>query len=161
MPAQTVKELLAAQSAAKLQAMEEAIDGQIATLSLEKSWIGDALIEKGVRSKPNGRPEAAPKKERKGRTGRTGSSAVIREIVREQPERIWMPKEIIDAAHQRGVGSTDQAIRVALRRMGEQGFLQRGPDGSGWRLASSNGSVQESFDGAQTSKTSHPKAVQA
>jgi hypothetical protein len=161
MPAQTVKGLLAAQSAAKLQAMEQAIDEQIAALKLEKSWIGDALIEKGVRSKPTSRPEAAPKKERKARTARTGSSAVIREIVKEQPERIWMPKEIIDAAHERGVGSTAQAIRVALRRMGEQGFLDRGPDGSGWKLASSNGSAQGSFEEARTSKTSHPKAEPA
>jgi hypothetical protein len=149
MPAQTVKQLLASQSAAKLQAMEQAIDEQIAALKLEKSWIGDALIEKGVRSKP-ARPES-PKKERKRRTGRTGSSAIIREILREHPGRVWMPKEIIDAAHGRGVQSTDQAIRVALRRMGDQGFIERGPEGAGWKLASSNGSVQESLSEAQTS----------
>jgi hypothetical protein len=153
MAAKTVQDLLAAQSATKLQAMEQAIDEQIADLQTQKQWIGKALIDKGVRPKPSSNPDSKPKKVKKGRSksSRTGSSDVIRALLREQPSRVWMPREIIAAAQERGVTSTDQAIRVALRRMGEQGFLERGPGGEGWKLASSNGSQQESFSEAQTS----------
>jgi hypothetical protein len=129
--------------------MEQGIDDEIADLKIQKKWIGEALVKKGVRSKPTTKSEPARKKARKAK--RNGSTDVIREIFREQPERVWMPAEVIGVARERGVTSTDQAIRVALRRMRDQGFLQRGPSGEGWRLASSNGSQQESLSEAQTS----------
>jgi hypothetical protein len=159
MPANSVLELLAAQSAAKLQAMEHAIDEQIADLRSQRELVGRALTEKGVRPKttPNSNGDAKPSKRRKQRNSRTGSSSVIRQIFLEQPERVWMPIEVINKAHERGVSSTAQAIRVQLRRMGEQGFLERGPGGTGWRLAAaSNGSAGEPY--AEANKTSSPKA---
>jgi hypothetical protein len=153
MTVQTLPELLANQSAAKLQAMEEAIDEQIADLKLQKKWIGNALISKGVRPKPaakaDSKPSAAPKRSRKA-ASRNGSTDTIRAIFRENPESVLMPAQVIAIARERGASSTDQAIRVALRRMRDQGFLERGPDG--WKLASSNGSAQESFSEAETSE---------
>jgi hypothetical protein len=151
MPANSVLELLATQSAAKLQAMEQAIDEQITDLRTQKDLIGRALTKKGVRPTVAPHADAKPPKRRRHRSSRTGSSSVIRQVVQEQPERIWMPIEIIQAAHERGVTSNAQSIRVALRRMGEQGFLARGPDGTGWKLASSNGSAGESFSEAPNS----------
>ncbi len=150
MAANSVLELLAKQSATKLQAMEQSIDAQIADLKTQKELVGRALIEKGVR-KPAPKSDEKPPNHRKRRNTRTGSSTVIREIIREQPERVWMPREIIQAAHERNVSSKAQSIRVALRRMGEQGFLERGPDGEGWKLASVNGSAEESSSEAQSS----------
>jgi hypothetical protein len=162
MPANSVLQFLASQSAAKLQAMEHAIDEQIADLRSQRDLVGRALTEKGVRPKttPNGNGDAKPSKRRKQRNSRTGSSSVIRSIFLEQPERVWMPIEIINEAHERGVSSTAQAIRVQLRRMGEQGFLDRGPGGTGWRLtAASNGSAGEPH--VVANETSSPTARSA
>lgn len=151
---QTLPDLLANQSAAKLQAMEEAIDDQIADLKQQKKWIGDALIRKGIRPRPTAKsepkPPASPKRSRKP-ANRNNSTDIIRKIFRDSPGHVFMPADVIGIARERGASSTDQAIRVALRRMRDQGFLQRGPDGNGWKLASSNGSAQESFSEAPTS----------
>lgn len=130
--------------------MARSIDAQLADLQVEKEWIWDALAEKGV-PKPSAR-ETTQRKEPKSQGGRrTGSTAAIRGIISADPERLWMPKEVIDALHARGIESAPAAIRVALRRMGEKGFLVRGPDGEGWKLASNNGSEPESLLEAQTS----------
>jgi hypothetical protein len=143
MPANSVLELLATQSAVKLQAMEQAIDEQIADLKAQKELVGRALTAKGVRPTPAPHADEKPPKRRKHRNGRTGSSSVIREVVQEQPGRVWMPIEIIRAAHERGVTSNAQSIRVALRRMGDQGFLKRGPNDEGWQYAAaSNGHAE-------------------
>lgn len=149
MAANSVPELLAAQSKAKLRAMEQALDEQIADLKIQKQWVGKALLAKGGGSKPT---VSAGDKASGQNTGRkTGSTEMLRQIIKEQPERVWMPKDVIDAANEKGISSTDAAIRVALRRMYERGFLERGPDGTGWKLASSNGSAGESSSEAQTS----------
>jgi hypothetical protein len=151
MAANSVLELLATQSAAKLQAMEQAIDEQVADLRTQKDLIGRALTKKGVRPTPAPSNDEKPPKKRKHRNGRTGSSSIIRQVVQEAPDRIWMPIEIIRAAHERGVTSNAQSIRVALRRMGDQGFLTRGPNGQGWQLASA------STNGSEAHQTSPPK----
>jgi hypothetical protein len=150
MAAKNLTEFLATLSVAKLKAMDQSIDAEIDDLALQKKMIRNALAEKGV-LKPTTR-ENAQRKEPKGQGGRkTGSAAAIREIISAEPERVWMPKEVIDALHARGVESAPASVRVALRRMGEKGFLARGPNGEGWKLASTNGSRPESLLEANSS----------
>lgn len=160
MAAENIKELLGSLSVAKLRTMDEALDRQIAERKTEKSWIADALAKKGAGPKLS-RADSPPGQPQKKRTGQnTGSAAVIRQVISAEPDRVWMPAEVIDAVLTQGVRSTPNSIRVALRRMGEKGFLERGPDGTGWTLAKSNGSSQGLFD-EQTSQTSHPNGSAA
>lgn len=150
---ETVSDFLAKQSRSKLEAMERGIEERIADLKAEKELVGRALANKGVmRPKtPQNPPDVKPSKRRK-RGGRgTGSAQILRDIVREQPERVWQPIEIIRAAHERGVTSEAQSIRVALRRLQTQGFLTRGPDGTGWQLAASQNSSAEPREATKTS----------
>jgi hypothetical protein len=160
-----VIEVLAKLSAAKLEAMQKDIEAQIADLRTQARWVDRALIEKGVH--PHSAPQngngaatdappvaSAPKRRaRRGGGGRgTGTAALIRVAVKERPEHVWTPAEIIRTVQDRGATSSPAAIRVALRRMHDvEHFLERGPDGTGWRLASSNGSRQESFSEATNS----------
>lgn len=157
-----VIDVLAKLSAAKLEAMQKDIEGQIADLRTQARWVDRALIEKGVHPHPtpqNGNGAAAAPtvtsapKRRTRRSGRgTGTAAMIRAAVNERPEHVWTPAEIIRTVQDRGATSSPAAIRVALRRMHDvEHFLERGPDGTGWRLASSNGSRQESFSEATSS----------
>lgn len=159
MPAENIKELLSRLSVANLQQMDEALDRQVEDLKTEKAWIAEAMTKKGVTPK-SPRSEQAPKKTpRKAKGGRsTGSAAAIKQIFEDQPDRVLMPAEVIDAVLAKGISSTPNSIRVALRRFGEKGFLERGPDGDGWTRAKSNGSPQGTFDGSETST---PKAVEA
>jgi hypothetical protein len=161
-----VIEVLSKLSAAKLEGMQKDIEAQITDLRTQARWIDRALIEKGVHPPPapsNGNgvappaPEtSAPKRRsarRSGPGGRgTGTAALIRAAVKERPEHVWTPAEVIRTVQDRGATSSPAAIRVALRRMHDvERFLERGPDGTGWRLASSNGSRQESFSEALSS----------
>ena len=151
MAAKNLTEFLATLSVAKLRAMDQSIDEQIEDLRSQNKVIRDALAEKGAIPKGSAR-ETAQRKEQKAQGGRkTGSAAAIREIISAEPERLWMPKEVIDALHARGIESAPAAVRVALRRMGAKGFLVRGPSGEGWKLASSNGSGTESLLEANSS----------
>jgi hypothetical protein len=158
----TVIDVLSKLSAANLEGMQKDIENQIADLRTQARWIDRALVEKGVHSHlapqngtaaPN--PSAAPTPKRRNvrRGGRgTGTAAMIRAAVKERPEHVWTPAEIIHVVTERGATSSPSAIRVALRRMHNvEHFLERGPDGTGWRLASSNGSRQESFSEAASS----------
>lgn len=161
MAAENIKELLGSLSVAKLRKMDEAIDRQIAERKTEKSWIADALAKKGAAPKSS-RAETPPRKPQQPNKGRaTGSAAAIKRIIAAEPDRVWMPAEVIDAVLTQGVSSTPNSIRVALRRMGEKGFLERGPDGTGWTLAKSNDPPQGSLEEDETSKTSHLKALPA
>jgi hypothetical protein len=160
MAAENIKQLLGRLSVANLRQMDEALDRQIEEVKLEKTWIAEALTQKGAAPKTS-RSESAPKKQpQRSKGGRgTGSAAAIRQVIKAEPDRLWAPAEVIDAVLAQGVRSTPNSIRVALRRMGEKGFLERGPDGEGWTLAKSNGSPQGSLE--PTSETSHPKALPA
>jgi hypothetical protein len=145
---ETVSDFLAKQSKAKLEAMERGIGERIADLKAEQELVARALANKGViRPKTAPSPiDAKPAKRRKHGGRSTGSANVLRAIVQEQPERVWQPIEIINEAHDRGVTSNNQSIRVALRRLYEQGFLRRGPGNTGWQFAASqNGSAREPF----------------
>src|SRR5213079_2183909 len=135
MAAENIKELLGSLSVAKLRTMDEALDRQIEERKTEKSWIADALAKKGAAPKSS-RADNPPRKLQKMKTGgrNTGSAAAIRQIISAEPNRVWMPAEVIDAVLMQGVRSTPSSIRVALRRMGDKGFLERGPDGTGWTL---------------------------
>lgn len=140
-----VADLLAKQSRSKLKAMLSGLDSAEASIKAQRVLILDALAQKGVQAANE------PQAESNGR-GHTGTSAVLRDIMRDSGGRVLMPKAIITTARERGVTSSDPAIRVALRRMHQiDGFIERGPGGTGWRLASSNGSVGESFSEAPNS----------
>jgi hypothetical protein len=151
-----VVEILSKQSRAKLKALLASLEAADASIKAQRLLILDALEQKGTLTREPG----------SGR-GHTGTSDVLRQIMRESGGRVLMPKAIISAARERGVTSSDPAIRVALRRMHQvEGFIERGPDGTGWRLASSNGSAGESFSeapnsglgehGRQSSRTDDP-----
>lgn len=159
MAANNIKELLGRLSVANLQQMDEALDRQIEERQTEKAWIAEALADKGVTPKTP-RSDPTPKKSSrraKGGNG-AGSAAAIKEIFENEPDRVFMPAEVIDGVLAKGINSTANSIRVALRRFGDKGFLERGPDGNGWTRAKSNGSPQGTFD---NSETSTPKAVEA
>jgi len=148
-----VIDVLAKQSAAKLEAMQKDIEAQITDLRTQARWVDRALVEKGIHPahdeenlEPSAPATPAPAKIKRRGQKKTGTADAIRAVISERPEHVWKPAEVIKAVKARGVPSSDQAIRVALRRMHKvEHFLERGPDGTGWRLASSNGSRQESF----------------
>jgi hypothetical protein len=142
-----VAELLARQSRSKLKAMLEGIEATEASLKAQRQLVEEALGEKAGKSANS----AVSEQGASGR-GHTGTSEVLRGIMRESNGRVLMPKEIIGKARERGVTSSDAAIRVALRRIHQvEGLIERGPGGTGWRLASSNGSAPESFSEAPSS----------
>jgi hypothetical protein len=148
MPEQPVLELLTTVSRAKLRTMQLDIDAKLRDLQTQRQWIDRALAAKGEEPlAAHGSGSQTPA------NPRTGTNAIIREILAERPGYVWTPAEIINQAQARGVTSSAQAIRVALRRMGEPptNLLARGPDGTGWRLASSNGSGGESSSEAPIS----------
>jgi hypothetical protein len=138
-----VADLLAKQSRSKLKAMLTGLDSAEASIKAQRLLVLDALDQKGV--------QAADGSQSNGR-GHTGTSATLRQIMRESSGRVLMPKDIISAARERGVTSSDPAIRVALRRMHQvEGFIERGPGEIGWKLASSNDSAGESLSEAPSS----------
>jgi hypothetical protein len=139
-----VADLLAKQSRSKLKAMLTGLDTAEASIKAQRLLILDALGQKGVQT-------TAGSQESSGR-GHTGTSDVLRQIMRESGGRVLMPKVIIAAARERGVTSSDPAIRVALRRMHQvEGFIERGPDGNGWRLASAGDHPDEGATEASSS----------
>jgi hypothetical protein len=138
-----VADLLAKQSRSKLKAMLAGLDTAEASIKAQRLLILDALDSKG---------QPADGSQSGNGRGHTGTSDVLRQIMRESGGRVLMPKTIISTARERGVTSSDAAIRVALRRLHKvDRFLDRGPGGSGWRLASSNGPTGESFSEAPSS----------
>jgi hypothetical protein len=151
MPEQPVLELLTKLSRAKLRTMQLDIDAKLGDLQTQRQWIERALAAKGedVSGAHSSSKQASA-------NPRNGTNAIIREILAERPGYVWTPAEIINQAQARGATSSAQAIRVALRRMGEPptSLLARGPDGTGWRLASSNGSGGESSSEAPISGSS-------
>lgn len=145
---QPVVELLAKQSVARLHAMQQDIRAQIQDLQLQAHWIERALAEKGEVAPTPAAAVQAPtafsvtrtSSPRRSKPKRGGTSEAIRRVLEGEPGRLWQPAEVAERVHALGIGSSSPAIRVALRRMGDEGFLTRGPDGTGWKLASANGS---------------------
>jgi len=123
-----VANLLAKQSRSKLKAMLAGLDATEESIKAQRMMILEALEQKAAAG-----PQASV-----GR-GHTGTSDTLRQIMRESGGRILMPKQIIRIARERGVTSSDPAIRVALRRLEHpEGFIEHGPGGTGWRLASAH-----------------------
>lgn len=143
MPDNPLVDLLAKQSTARLQAMQREIQTQILDLQLQARWVSRALAGKHVPS-PSAQENASHESDSGGSPqarrrvpGSTGD--VIREIIN-APGRVWQPSEVVQEAHNRGLRASPPAIRVALRRLGNSNYLKRGPNGTGWQLASANGS---------------------
>ena len=138
--------LLAKQSTAKLRAMQSDVQSQIQDLQLQAHWIGRAIADKqgsppATPAGDSGTNGASPKRSANSQRRRVGgTSDALRAILQAEPGRVWQPAEIAEVAHAQGLRSSSAAIRVALRRMGDEHFLTRGPDGTGWQLASENGS---------------------
>jgi hypothetical protein len=74
---------------------------------------------------------------------RSAKRAIFREILSTRPDHPWMPSEVRTALAMQGIESSSSAIRVMLRRMAEDEEVERGADGSGWKLASSNGAHRQ------------------
>jgi hypothetical protein len=141
MPVDPVVALLAKQSKNRLQTMQRQVRDQIESLQAQDEMIAQALAEKGQpgTDAQNGTPKAQ---------GRPSNKRdVFKKIIASRPDHAWLPAEMRDALAAEGIESNSPAIRVMLRRMGEAGEIERGPDGTGWKLklASANGSTQESL----------------
>jgi len=133
--------LLARQSAKSLREMDESIGGQLEDLTTQRTWVRRALAAKGVELEPEA-ARAAPSATSNGngkRPGRKRGSkrGAILQIMRNDhdPERIWLPSEVREALERMGIDVTVEAVRVTLRRMGEDQELVRPADGNGWKLA--------------------------
>lgn len=140
-----VVELLTKQSRARLREMDTQITAQIEDLRVQSAWIKRALAEKGEGDDTTGGVPAVAAKRRRGQTREAIMSVIVAD-----PERVWLPNEVRKGLLERGIDMKVEALRVALRRMGDDNELVRGPDGNGWKLASTNGAVQSSLDEAST-----------
>lgn len=141
-----VVELLAKQSVARLREMDAQIEAQIADLSVQGTWVKRALAEKGQEVPPATTTNGVEPERVKRRRG-SKRDAII-ELMQTDPGRVWLPSQVRAGLLERNIDSTVEAIRVALRRMGDDHELERGDDGNGWKLASTNGAVQQPLEEA-------------
>lgn len=132
--------MLAKQSAARLRDMDEKLSGQIVDLQVQQTWIRRALEEKGVTP-----PELAPSpgnatngSPTRGKRKRSNKRSAIMKVLLTKPSAVWLPSEVREGLLTQGIDSSVEAVRVTLRRMGEDGELVRPPDGNGWQLAGSD-----------------------
>lgn len=152
MPVDPVVELLAKQTAARLRDMAAQIDTQISDLRVQRAWIDRALEVKQPSTASSERTATTSKSTTKSR--RSSKRDAIKALMQTDPDRTWLPSEVRDGLAARDIESTAGAVRVALRRMGDDHEVVRPDDGHGWKLASSNGSgnVQESLAEAPSSE---------
>ena len=135
--------LLAKQSAKSLREIDESISGQLADLTIQRTWVRRALAAKGIELEPEATtasPIVASNGNRNGtrtRPGRRRGSkrGAILELMRTEPERVWLPSEVRAGLIQQGIDVTVEAVRVTLRRMGADDELVRPDDGNGWKVA--------------------------
>jgi hypothetical protein len=155
-----VIDLLAQQSAARLRAMQDSVRDEIERLRVEQQQIGEALAQKGGQ-KGQKAPKAKPERKQAERNGsmppqRLDSGPpgekreVFREILSSQSRRSQTVAEILAALERRQIESNPAAVRAMLRRMYKAGEVKR-VDHKHWKLASTNGSHQESFMEATSS----------
>ena len=130
--------LLAKQSAKQLRDMQHEIVDQINTLRVQHDLIEAALTAK-MQTLDGGR-DARTAPDRRG-----GRREIYLEIMGERPNHDWTPNEIMTELTRRGLPSKGAAVRVMLRRMGEDGRARR--TAQGWRLASDDLPVQEETGG--------------
>lgn len=131
--------LLAKQSVTRLREMESEIRHQIDSLRFQHDLVHRALQGKAQPSvvepvRPS-RSEAQPQR---------GKRANFREVLNTRPEHEWLPAEVRAELIERGVEVSSAAVRVMLRRMGENHEVVRTE--RGWKLSSRNGS-EELFSG--------------
>jgi len=116
------------------------IETQIADLRVQGVWIQRAIDHKlgtGTSAAPaTDRGVDAPTAAKRTRSSKRN---LIKAIMRTDPGRTWLPSEVRDTLAAQGVESTAAAVRVALRRMGDDNEVVRPDDGNGWILASANG----------------------
>lgn len=124
--------------------MDALIDEQIQELRVQGTWVKRALAAKGDESassspsaSTNGNAEASPKRRR------GNKREAIRTVMRTDPDHVWLPSEVRAGLLEQGIDSTVEAVRVALRRMGDHDEVVRGEDGNGWKLAPTNGAAPE------------------
>lgn len=131
MPDDPIVDLLAKQSTARLRDMLNYATKQIDDLLVQRAWIERALADKGapaMRATPSTSAQAQPKHRRSSKR-----DAIIA-AMRTQPKRVWLPSEVRDALAEDGIAMTVEAVRVALRRIGDGGNLVRPHNGNGWML---------------------------
>lgn len=119
-----VLELLAKQSATSLRAMQDEIRLQIESLRVQYELLTRAVAAK----QPSATGAQVP---------RGAKRAIFREILSTRPDHPWMPSEVRTALAMQGIESSSSAIRVMLRRMAEDEEVERGAQGVGWKLTSS------------------------
>lgn len=156
--ADPVTALLTKQSVARLRDMEREIASQLSDLQTQQVWVQRALAEKGAS------PASASSTDTPGTSSngnrpkrkRSNKRQAITQVLLTDPARVWLPSEVRDALAAQGIDSTAAAVRVTLRRMGDDGELERPPDGNGWTLANpflnppSSPSAPEELDGLNT-----------
>lgn len=130
-----VIDLLAKQSAARLRDMDATVSKKIGDLLVQQAWVRRALEAKGVAVPPreapsNGNGARAKRK-------RSNKRNAIMNILVSDPDRVWLPSEVRERLLAEGIDSSVEAVRVTLRRMGEDDELERPPDGNGWKLSDS------------------------
>lgn len=149
-----VLDMLLRLSVQKLRTMQHDIDTQISDLQTSRAQVERALARKDSNGASTGTAATRRAATRvSARKRSVSTNDLILGILAERPGYVWMPAEIIREVHARGNSTADAAVRVALRRMSERpnAPVTRGPDGTGWKLASSNGSGRESSSEAHIS----------
>jgi len=117
----------------RLNEMRLEASEQITDLQQQLTWIERAVKEKGGSSREPATPPVP--QPRIGRRRSSKREAILNVLASRQPGRAWAPSEIRVALDERGIGSSTESVRVALRRMLDAGEVERGgPDGLGWKL---------------------------
>jgi hypothetical protein len=123
--------LLAKQSAASLKTMQDEVRQQIESLRFQYELLGRAIEAKQTTA-ADGVATGGKSVPRGARRG------IFREVLGTRPDHPWLPSEVRTALAMQGIESTSAAIRVMLRRMVEDGEVERGEDGGGWKLVAPN-----------------------
>lgn len=130
------------------------IEQHIESLRVQRDLIEVALRDKAP-TMPNGGASDPAASARKSQSPRPqGRRGTVREILHTRPDHEWLPAEVRTELLQRGAEATSAAVRVMLRRMGEDGEIVRMEHG--WKLASQNGSEGEPNSGPSENGTRDP-----
>jgi hypothetical protein len=156
MPESPFVDLLLRLSALRLGEMLTQTDERIRKLQFEREYIAQALAEKQGGHHASER-QVVPRTERplpKARRKSVDRRNVIRQIMLTKGETVWIPSAIRDQLADQGVEITTPAVRATMKRMLEDGELERPGEGDhGFKLASRNGSSRESNTGPTENET--------
>lgn len=117
--------------------MDSKLSEKIADLQVQQAWVRRALADKGVAPASSAPPQTPENGNGDGGRTRKRSNKrkVIMEVVSSEADRVWLPSEVRDHLLARGIDTTAAAVRVTLRRMGDDKELVRPEDGNGWMVA--------------------------